>query len=68
MIDVDTGNDMAALVVENLPDLKAIDISSAYFWYYFLYHQHPLLPCKTFFNSPFTTRFRKLNQINRPRC
>ena len=61
MIDVDTGNDIAAFDVENFPDLKATDISSAYFGCCFLYHQRPQLPCKHFFNRPFTSRFRKLN-------
>ena len=48
MIDVDTGNDIAALVVENFPDLKATDISSAYFCVLFFISSTPQLPCKTF--------------------
>ena len=61
MIDVDTGNDIAAFDVENFPDLKATDISSAYFCVVFYIINALNCPVRHFFNRPFTSRFRKLN-------
>ena len=60
MIDVDTGNDIAALVVENFPDLKATDISSAYFWVLFFISSTPSIALWTF-STVHLLEFRKLN-------